>query len=97
VSSGVTEAYDRKPKFSLVVMAPLPGERRKSSMLLLCLRNWRSKWTRVRCMGAAANCIAGTCRHARELSAAIERAHPEPREGAPASANDHDLLEDEAA
>lgn len=71
----------RKPSWhTMVIMPPLPGERRKSSMLLLCFRNWRSKWIRVLCMGGAKKCRAGECQHAEALVAQLPRAKAHPRD-----------------
>jgi hypothetical protein len=47
----------------IIILEPLPGERRKTNLPMLCFRNWRSKWWRVQCVGEAKACEAGECRH----------------------------------
>lgn len=71
---------DHLPRCVLVVVPPLPGERRKSSSLVMLLRAWRSKWWRVRCMGEAKRCQAGTCVHVQRVCAAYARCRAESRE-----------------
>lgn len=71
---------DRPPKFALVPVRPLPGERRKSSSLVIVERPWRSKWATATCMGAARACRTGTCRHAAAIAEGVPRCRPAPRE-----------------
>jgi hypothetical protein len=56
-----------EPRITLMVIPPLPGERRKSSSLVLLLRGWRSKWWRVACMGPAKRCMGNDCIHVQHV------------------------------
>lgn len=71
---------DRRPRAALLVVPPLPGERRKSSSLIVATRPWRSKWWRVACMGAARKCKAGECIHVEHVCHGHRYARPVARE-----------------
>lgn len=66
------------PKIGLVVLKPLPGERRKSSHLIIVERRWRSKWVEIRCAGQAKACKAGECRHVQYFTAMHPRHKAKP-------------------
>jgi hypothetical protein len=71
---------DHRPRVKLLILMlilkPLPGERQKSSSLLILTRNWRSKWVRVTCCGQAKRCKAGTCRHVQYVCETYPRCRP---------------------
>jgi hypothetical protein len=67
-------------RFAMVIVRPLPGERRKRSSLVLVERPWRSKWSTAVCMGAARGCRAGACRHAAAVAELVPRCRPAARE-----------------
>jgi hypothetical protein len=73
------QSVARRPKVGMLVLKPLPGERRKSSELLLVWRPWRSKWARVECMGSARACVVGECRHVRYVCERYRRCRPQAR------------------
>jgi hypothetical protein len=74
------QAVSRSPKVGLLVLKPLPGERQKSSHLLMIVKPWRSKWARVQCFGEARACRAGECRHVGYVVDTYGRVKSEPRE-----------------
>lgn len=80
IGAGTTRPWPQPaPRVALIVVAPLPGERRKSSSLVVVTRRWRSKWLRAMCMGEAAKCREGRCDHAQGLARGIERCRAVPR------------------
>lgn len=70
---------DKRTKIAVVVVKPLPGERRKHSSLVLVERPWRSKWSRAVCMGQARKCKAGECIHVEYISRLNSRCRPSAR------------------
>lgn len=68
--------------FTMLLVPPLPGERRKGNSLVMASRKYRSKWWTAVCMGGAKKCIAGECRHVEAICHTYKNFHAESRDRA---------------
>ncbi len=68
---------ERLPEIVLLVLPPLPRERRKRNLVMLLHRSYRSKWWRVECVNEAKACKSNACRHVEAVCLGYARCRPE--------------------